>query len=413
MIYRQIGRLSLLLLLLAMTACSSEDRQDVSDEQHCYLDIYVYSPDRPMVTRADIGYYSETEAEGAVHSLQIWIFRHHDGEPLGYLEAAPTATELSNGHQYRITVTPSIAEGNDRSVDVYVLSNVPSETYGLRLDRNSTRAYLDAAVIKDSYFGVSSLQKGVPDVGLPMSGVLKNAPVAGSYPALRIGTEDHMSTVKLARTVSKMRVVVCRIAADSNEPESSQLREIEYIQINGGQIPNEEYLMLSEPFNASLNPMDPFAGSRMHIKRTYGDDRDYETTAFSFGPLEPDDIPEADPLEYIYNSKKYPTPQHYEDAIIKAAHPTDGTDAKLKDLGVTYLRESDKKLEGEVKYTTKDGASKIVDFAMDRAGDFTRDHSWIVYVFFAGGKLQVFNVVQVGIKEWTTGKTEDHEVYNW
>lgn len=409
-----------MLLLLAMTACSSEDRQDVSDEQHCYLDIYVYSPDRPMVTRADIGYYSETEAEGAVHSLQIWIFRHHDGVPLGYLEAAPTANELSNGHQYRITVTPSIAEGNDRSVDVYVLSNVSAETCGLTFNRYNTRFDLDAAVIEGSYFGVRPRQEGispvqqtVPSGGLPMSGVLKNAPVSGSYPALRIGTEDHMSTVKLARTVSKMRVVVCRIAADSNEPESSQLREIEYIQINGGQIPNEEYLMLSEPFNASLNPMDPFAGSRMHIKRTYGDDRDYETTAFSFGPLEPDDIPEADPLEYIYNSKKYPTPQHYEDAIIKAAHPTDGTDAKLKDLGVTYLRESDKKLEGEVKYTTKDGASKTVDFAMDRAGDFTRDHSWIVYVFFAGGKLQVFNVVQVGIKEWTTGKTEDHEVYNW
>lgn len=412
MIYRQIGRLSLLLLLLAMTACSSDDRQDVSDEQHCYLDIYVYSPDRPMVTRADIDYYSETEAEGAVHSLQIWIFRHHDGEPLGYLEATPAANELSNGHQYRITVTPSIAEGNDRSVDVYVLSNVTSATCGLTLNRNSTRANLDAAVIVGSYFGVSPIKQVVPSGGLPMSGVLKNAPVAGSYPALRIGTDDHMSTVKLSRTVSKLRVVVCRINDDGEEP-SAKLDKISAIQINGSQIPKEEYLMLSEPFNASLNPMDPFASSRMHINRTAGDDTDYVEDPFSFGSLTSEQIPVADPLEYIYNSKEYPTPQAYEDAIYKAAHPTDGTDPKLLDLGATYLRESDKKLEGQVTYTTVDGASKTVEFAMDRAGDFTRDHSWIIYVFFAGGKLQVFNVVQVGIKEWTTGKTEDHEVHNW
>lgn len=416
--YRQIVLLGLLTVLLLTAACTRYNFD--SEEEECYLDIYVYPPDRPIVTRADIDYQNANELESAVYSLQIWVFKHDTGETLGYLETVPSFTQ--NESKYRMNVSPAIVTGNDRTVDVYVLANVNENTCGLpSFTRFTTRDELDEAVISGTYFGVgtpgsetSPLTMAVPSGGLPMSGVLKNAPVAGSYPALRIGTDDQMATVKLARTVSKMRIILCRVHGES---PAEQLHSITGIQIDGGQIPKEEYLMLGDQFNNALNPSEPLASSRIRINAEAG----YENGAVNYGAITHEKIGQIpiveNPLVYVYNSKDYGTPQAYEDAIRAAAHPATG-EPTLLDLGVTYLRESDQKLKGTISYKTEEdnvnGAEpKTISFNMDRAGDFTRDHSWIVYAFFSGGKLQVFNVVQVGIREWTPGRSENHDVYNW
>jgi hypothetical protein len=47
---------------------------------------------------------------------------------------------------------------------------------------------------------------------------------------------------------------------------------------------------------------------------------------------------------------------------------------------------------------------------MAGAGDFTRNHTWIVYGYFLGSGELKLNVVDV--KGWTTGG-ENQDLYNW
>lgn len=409
--YQSIGLLMLLLFVLLWAACSHHGEDDREDTT-CYLDIYVYSPSHPMLTRADVDYVNATDPEGIIHTLQIWVFKHSTGGLLGYLEAEPQNQD--GGQQYQVAVNPEIAEGTaeERRVDVYVLGNVSQANCGLSFNRLTTRDQLDAAIIGPDYFGVNRLTSEVPS-GLPMSGVLKNEPVSGGFPVLRIGTESQMSTVKLVRAVSKLRFVLCRIHED--DKKSNQLKEIKSIKLNGNQIPQEEYLMLRSAFDGSLNPSYPLADSRIHIVPNA-----YVENPISFTPPATANIPiVADPLVYIYDNQKYASMQAYEDALNAAIHPeTPGVDPQLIELGLTYLRESDKKLKGTISYRVESDSEttpdRTTEFEMSRAGDFTRDHSWIIYVFFSGGKLQVFNVVQVGIKNWVlTGDPEEHAFYNW
>ena len=78
--------------------------------------------------------------------------------------------------------------------------------------------------------------------------------------------------------------------------------------------------------------------------------------------------------------------------------------------GPIYLRESDKQLAGKITYTIDGGEPQTADFAMQQAGDFKRNHTWIVYAYYAGaGKLQVQSLY---VKEWST-KELNHQVYNW
>ena len=78
--------------------------------------------------------------------------------------------------------------------------------------------------------------------------------------------------------------------------------------------------------------------------------------------------------------------------------------------GPIYLRESDKQLKGTITYTIGTGDPQTTDFAMQQAGDFMRNHTWIVYAYYAGsGNLQVESIY---VKEWTT-KEINHDIYNW
>ncbi len=77
-----------------------------------------------------------------------------------------------------------------------------------------------------------------------------------------------------------------------------------------------------------------------------------------------------------------------------------------------YLRESDKVITGKIYYTL--GESDEVRneaFSLWEAGDFSRNHTWVVYGYFAGGNhLRIFTV---SFTEWDTLPISNHEVYNW
>ena len=85
----------------------------------------------------------------------------------------------------------------------------------------------------------------------------------------------------------------------------------------------------------------------------------------------------------------------------------------LTQIGAFYLRESDRKLEGTIAYTIVTEAGnkdKTASFAMATAGDFTRNHTWIVYGYFLGNGDLKLNVVDV--KGWTED-LGNPKVYNW
>lgn len=384
-------------MVVLLTACKGSD-EDNDSRDDCYLDIYVYAPDRPIVTRGDVGeVLPSDEAEKTVHSLQIWVFKSNGGDKVGYLGVDATSAEYADptylnktGQQkYRMKVAKEFAD-HPEAVDVYVVAN--SETCGLEFSESSTRKTLDDATIGkmspvsgECYFGPAEKQSSVPPKGLPMSAILKNQSISGSFPALRIGSETEMTTLKLTRAVSKLRFVLCR---KDDISSTKQLVGINSITLNANQIPDETWLITRE--------------FRNYTQRSH--------SAINYGSVAKDDILKVEnPLDYVYETQ---TAQNYEDLINLAISAN-----KLKQLGLTYLRESDLQLKGNINYTYSDnGIEKTVDteFSMAAPGDFLRNHSWIIYIYYMDTKIHVQVVTDIGMKTWIPdGSEENVIVYNW
>lgn len=391
-----------LLSAVLLTACSSSGEEENSATvEDCFLDIYVYAPDRPIVTRGDVGEIAPSaEAERTVKTLQIWVFKHADGSLVSYKSEVPTfLNEEAIGQQkFQMKIDKTFAD-NPEDVDVYVVANAAS--CGLTsLDENTTRAQLDAAQISGNYFGTEELTKIVPDDGLPMSAVLHNQPITGRFPTLRIGTESEMATLQLTRAVSRLRFVLCRITEESNTKK--RLVSIDGIQLNGNQIPTASYLIPRE--NVRYTSLESSAV-------TYVNDDNKLLAA---------KIPDvADPLLFAYETEEA---QQYENLIDENLMPADQVsetkaDGKLMQLGLTYFRESDKQLKGTIQYTYTDGDAETqteAKFSMAAPGDFLRNHSWIVYIYFMDSKIHVLTVTHIGMKKWISdGVNETVTFYNW
>lgn len=407
---RYIDRWMLLLLAVLLTACHSSDEDSL--DQNCYLDIYVYAPDRPIVTRGDVGEVLPLSdgdgAEKIVHSLQIWVFKSNGGDKVGYLGvdqtsdyyADPTFLNKTGQQKYRMKVAKEFAD-HPEAVDVYVVAN--AETCGLDLSESSTRKTLDDAVIgKDSpvegecYFSPAEKQSSVPSKGLPMSAILKNQSISGSFPALRIGSETEMTTLKLTRAVSKLRFVLCR-KDDTNS--TKKLVSIDGIELYGGQIPEQTFLI---PLTTNYSSGSYSSDAIVYVNEN---NKLLPSVAEGDGGIKSVD----DPLTYVYETQ---TAQEYENLINQAV--SEGT---LKQLGLTYLRESDLQLKGNINYTYSDGSTnKTVntEFSMAAPGDFLRNHSWIIYIFYMDTKIHVQVVTDIGMKTWTPdGGEENVIVHNW
>lgn len=362
-----IGWLYAISFLLVAIGCSSSD--ETGEKQPTTLTVYVYSPSHPTLIRAAVGEVDASDEESQIHKLQIWIFESGTGNTVGYLETTETSLlNTSSGATYQMIVDDAFAQYKP-DVDVYVLANVGTGNCGCSFDKNSTREYIrENAKLTGSHFGLSPLTTSVPSDGLPMVGVLRNQPVIGDAPVLRIGTQGNIANVTLERAVSKMRFVFANTTGDPD-------LVIKEIELNVGMIPTEGYLI---PQSRSLN---------------------YNS---SVAPLLSESVTTVtsvdNPTDYIYDGQEA---QVYETRI---------NEANLTTVGPYYLRESDKQLEGTITYAIGDGANQVGTFKMDRAGDFIRNRTWIVYAYHAGGGYLQMNTLY--IKDWTL-KTEDHEVYNW
>lgn len=358
--------------LLLAVACSSSDES--GEQQPTTLTVYVYSPEHPMLIRSDVGNVNASFDEKKITRLQIWVFTNGTHEKVAYLDTEETSKETSQlnvgeGAVYQLPVSDEFAQSKP-DVDVYVLANIPTGGYALdsKLDGNSSRDAILSATIPENYFGLTSpMTTQVPDDGLPMAGALTSQPVIGEAPVLRVGTSSNIATVRLERAVSKVRFV---FANTVGEPEL----KIKNIQLNAQMIPNTEYL----------------------IQQTQS--LEYNTSVF---PLwEAEDVVKKvdDPTIYIYGGQEA---QVYENLIDQSG---------LTTKGPFYLRESDKKLRGMITYQIGESGDQTGIFEMEAAGDFRRNHTWIVYAYHAGGGFLQLETLY--IKDWTT-KEKSHEVYNW
>lgn len=388
----------LLLVAVLLTACHSGDESGNSAEEDCYLEIYVYAPDRPIVTRGDVGEVKPADAESRVHTLQIWVFKSGNGNLVGYHEATPTYLNGTTGQEmYRMKVAKAFADAPE-AVDVYVVANTAS--CGLTFSETTSRDDLDSAkigketpVVGETYFGPDEKVSAVPTGGLPMSAVLKNQPIHGSFPALRIGTQNQMSILRLTRAVSKLRFVLCQI---KNNTSDKKLESIDGISLSENQIPDNTWLIARE---------------------TNGYTCSHGAINYLSSSIAKADIPEVDdPLTYVYATQ---TAQEYEDLIDAAINNEEDGVKKplLKEVGLTYLRESDKQLTGTIRYTiryTTTEKPEEVTFSMAAPGDFLRNHSWIVYIYYLGKKIHVHVVTHIGMKSWTSDNNDDNlYIYNW
>ena len=357
--------------LLLAVACSSSDES--GEQQPTTLTVYVYSPEHPMLIRGDVGNVNASFDEKKITRLQIWVFTNGTHEKVAYLDTKETSQlNVGEGAVYQLPVSDEFAQSKP-DVDFYVLANIPKEGYALdsKLDGNSTRDAILSATIPENKFGLTSpMTTRVPDDGLPMAGALMSQPVIGEAPVLRVGTSSNIATVRLERAVSKVRFV---FANTVGEPEL----KIKNIQLNAQMIPNTEYLIQqtqSLAYNTSVSPL---------WEATDSEDKVVEV---------------ANPTIYIYGGQEA---QVYENLIDQS---------ELTKIGPFYLRESDKKLKGMITYQIGESGDQTGIFEMDAAGDFRRNHTWIVYAYHAGGGFLQMEAIYV--KEWTT-KEKNHEVYNW
>ena len=227
-------------------------------------------------------------------------------------------------------------------------------------------------------------------MGLPMSGLLEDQVISGIAPVYTAMTKN----VKLVRAVSKVRFVLCKSSA--NPPTITNLS----ISLKANMIPKEEYLFLN----------GVYPDEKIRIKTTGTNVYEGAEPTTLVSSVNSSTINSCDnPAFYAYTSE---TGQAYENKIDAGLIDPDGDDPLTPDLtqvGLFYFRESDKKLEGTISYTVGE-TQKSVDFEMAGAGDFTRNHTWIVYGYFLGSGELILNNVKV--KGWITD-SENPEVYNW
>lgn len=373
--------------LLLLSACGSSSSDEVTPQpdkpkEKPVLKIYLFAPESPIVTRASTGSVDASQAEKAIYTIDVWVFKHESpNEKVSYIHLDDVS--FSGQKEIAMELTDEFANLPKKpNVDIYVAAN--KESCGLTsLNEATTLAQLKETCIGSSSFGTATPVNTVPTKGLPMSGLLENQVISGIPPVYTAMTQN----VKLVRAVSKVRFIFSK--SNANPPTISDLS----ISLKANMIPKEEYLFLGGVY--------PTHKSRVKLTGVDG----YESEAALVANNNTDINQCADPASYAYTSE---TGQAYEDKM-----NTGITDNHLSDFGTFYLRESDKKLEGTISYTlgtAPNTTNKSKTFTMGAAGDFTRNHTWIVYGYFLGSGELILNSVKV--KDWTTD-SENPEVYNW
>lgn len=389
----------LLFLLLCLSACSSGNEEiPVQPTKGTKLYVYVYAPKPAQPTRATYdGDVNAITKENSVYSLQIWVFGRTSHTLLGYYASTQPSSLSTSEEPYELiqmTINETYAETEAASrehVDVYVAANVANSNCNVELDGQMTQAQVEAALIQKTTadpFGVTTPVSVVPEnVGLPMSGVLRNQPVTGTAPVLRLDNGGQIARVQLIRTVSKLRF------AFSRQTGGETLR-INSIKLNTEMLPIAEYIF--------MDAEAPYDRHTCHIKTDSG----YETATPNLLSAAITEIADnEDPVIYAWGYDEA-TPEVYE-ARIETAVANGFLTQKY-----FYFRESDKLIQGEIKYQIGEGDEQTATFTMvdDGTDDgFSRNHVWTIYSYLAEAKLKV---IVAEVAPWKQTET-NYEFYNW
>ena len=370
------------LALASILNLSSCHKHHTPDQQPS-LQISVYIP-QPLATKAEVGDIKAAEAEKKINELVVWLYRNADAQtaPSFYcLHLTDLAKyNLESGQEARFTVLLNTNElkqiaSQKPNLDLYAVANPTAAGLTLPSTEDDLKAMTRAQLLQMSMSGATfgATYSGcpyteVPAEGLPYSGVATNVPITGSFPVLVV------SKVTLNRCVSKFRLVVCRMDVEDSE------FEITNVTIGGNQFSDNEFI-----FNDSGNPYK--------IGTTYESNPLTVVSSVTASSIAINDTP-GDLLFRSVNHESETADQYWSRLdVAKEA-------GKLTDVKTFYVRETDKKLTGSISYkTSSSGPVRTKTFEMNAAGDFARNHVWVVYAYFVGGRL----VLMPTVLPWTAG----------
>ena len=385
----RIGHMILSAVLLSILLYPSCEREPLTNPE---IMVSLYIPSATL-TRAETGTVSPLQDELKVTSLQIWVFLSNDeGTQVSYKSFSTDLDQsgVSNSaiirfglpltmEMFNLLTDPNSPKKVDVANAASGVSSLPGE--------NTTRNELDQLVVS-GFGGSSSLTMSVPEVGLPMSGVLKEADVTGGYPVLNI------PTLKLTRAVSKIRFVFCQQGLPATETTPAV-------------IANKECRIIGITFDGTNQGNDCQIASTERLFTTQsfdlGDQPGYTPLDASIGgdpsaPLIPNSKLSIvlDPEELAFRSAGNETEmaEHYESRL-------DAAIASESQVGPIYLRETDKTISGTILYSTSSGNEvHTAHFSMLSGDVFSRNHTWIVYACFVEETMKLELKVVVLPWEW-------------
>lgn len=348
----------ILLGVLLLTGC----RRDPVPQAEYSLNLSIYVKGATVSTKASTdteeGQVNASDAERAIRGLQIWVFEAGTSTLIAYFE--PKTSDYNFQNDQVIKLQASIKEAIARAqphVDIFALANGTSVVADL--SSSTTRTTLESLQLTGGVFGTETLCEAVPDGGLPLAGVLLNAPMVGAFPVMRIE-----SVVDLTRLVSKIRFVFCQLAGEDGGP----LGDVQFtgISLSGSVAAAEQVFSVSRSGTAALS-------------KTWTGDALPQSIAVNRAPV-----------DYLYNQSG--SAREYDTRLDNGV-----TQGVLTEWKRIYLREGTDALSGTIQYKTSGtGAVKQANFSLP-AGLFTRNHYWVIYAYFLGGKLYV----EPAILPWT------------
>ena len=368
-------------MLLVFGACSS----DSSEEQPPVLNIYVYAPGQPTPTRSVM---DPTEEEKKVNSMTLWVYKSSDGSQLGSIILNKEELETLNSDNmgiYSMTVDEKFAK-NPEPVDVYVLANVSASNTGRTFDATiADKMSLENAQFDGGYYykfaNTYTASTALSAEGLPMSGVVREKAVINQNAVLHMTDAN----LQLVRDISKIRFVFSAI-------EGSSLY-IDEVKLNKNLLYKSDYLFLNDEhpyFRVGTGLVDKDIVLVEKLKDEKGAPQ-YVNRC-------------ADPRTYAYVSGMDETAY---DAKIKEGLAK----GELTEAPTVYLPESDKRLTGTVTFHLYgDSESRTASFTMLN-GDFRRNQTWIVYIYYNGSSK--LDITSVKVTDWENGGQTDYELHNW
>ena len=378
----------LVLAGLLLSACRETFEDLLGDNPT--LGLVVEFPETMPETRGEVGELPASSIENGLHSLLVWVFRSDNHELVTKRTLDESDFPVGGGvRRYSLPVSREFASAKP-AVDVFVLANAAAvqaliknnnnEEVSCTITEDSDWDTLNNVYFKDSdagpYYGFG-LAHPVHDadldatLGLPMSVCRKNCTVLGEAPVLRV------ETVRLGRTVSRLRYVFCKTRSEGGDEDEPDAVRIDQIVLNGTQLPKKEYLFTAGTTGIVLDQAEL---NDNYLPEAY-------VVNWPVGlALAENSVPEN--LVYVNQD-----PQTYRKLLDDAVAA-----GELTDLGHTYFRETDRRLMGRIDYTVvKNNVERHSsrEFNMAAEGDFARNHTWTLFGYFLGGRnLQLSLSVQ-------------------